>query len=111
MTQPATEHPTRTLFMGDDSLCDGFRLIGFETWANPSDEEVEKVLRQLSAGRENAFVIVDHHILHADIPTLQQIRKEGGRIVVIAVPPLKSPGDLSVDVARQVQSMFGSSSV
>jgi vacuolar-type H+-ATPase subunit F/Vma7 len=107
----APDYSTRMIFMGDDTLGDGFRLIGFETWPNPSHEEVDTLLRQLSAGRENAFVIVDEPILRANIPSLRQVRREGGRVVVVAVPPLQSPGELSVEVARQVQNMFGSSSV
>ena len=29
--EPESGHTTRMLFLGDDTLADGFRLIGFET--------------------------------------------------------------------------------
>lgn len=102
---------TRMLFLGDDSLADGFRLIGFETFPNPSPEEADRVFRDLQRGRGNAFVIVDDRIMQSDIPGLRQVRKEGGRIVVAAVPPLKEPSRLASDVADRLAAMFGSSNL
>lgn len=102
---------TRMLFLGDDSLADGFRLIGFETFPNPSPEEADRIFRELQRGRENAFVIVDDRIMRSDIQGLRQVRREGGRIVVAAVPPLKEPPRLTSDVADRLAAMFGSSNL
>jgi vacuolar-type H+-ATPase subunit F/Vma7 len=107
----APGHPTRLLFLGDESLADGFRLIGFETHANPSPDEVERVLRDLSRNRERAFVVVDDQVMGADIPQLQRLRREGGRIVVIAVPLLNAPPVLSSAVADRLTALFGAASV
>ena len=103
----AEEHPTRMIFMGDDSLGDGFRLIGFEVYPNPSGNEVERTLRELAGARQSALVVVDQKIMRSDIPTLGQLRREGGRIVVTAVPPLSDPESLSSEVMGQLQSLFG----
>ena len=88
-----TEHehgqPTRMLFLGEESLADGFRLIGFETHPNPTPEEVDRVFRDLSRGRDKAFVVVDDRVMRRGHPEPKRVRREGGRIVVIAVPPLK----------------------
>jgi vacuolar-type H+-ATPase subunit F/Vma7 len=43
------------IFMGEAQLADGFRLIGFETWADPSFDEVEKLVRDLIVRRQNVF--------------------------------------------------------
>ena len=102
---------TRMLFLGDDSLADGFRLIGFETYSNPSPDEVDQVLRELQRDREHAFVVVDERLMQAEIPTLEQVRAEGGRIVVIAVPPLAAPPKLSSDVSARLKAMFGTASM
>lgn len=102
---------TRMLFLGEDSLADGFRLIGFETVPNPTPEEVERVLRELQRGRDNAFVILDDQVMRADIPALRQARREGGRIVVASVPALKDPLRLASDVADRLAAMFGSSNL
>lgn len=105
----AGEHPTRMIFMGDDSLGDGFRLIGFEVFSNPDEGEVDRLLRELSGARHNAFVVVDQRIMSAEIPALKQLRREGGRIVITAVPPLANPTDLSSEVMGRLQSLFGNS--
>lgn len=107
----ATVQPTsatRMLFLGEEALADGFRLIGFETYPDPSLEEVERVLRELQRERESAFVVVADALMRADIPALRQAQREGGRIVVVAVPPLSAAPRLDSAVARRVAAMFGS---
>jgi vacuolar-type H+-ATPase subunit F/Vma7 len=106
-----TGRSTRMLFLGDESLADGFRLIGFETYPDPAHEDVDRIFRELKRGRENAFVIVDDRIMQAGIPALNEVRDEGGRIVVAAVPALKAPPKLASDVADRLQAMFGSSNI
>ncbi|NEX21224.1 ATPase [Thiorhodococcus mannitoliphagus] len=99
--------PTRMLFLGDDRLADGFRLIGFETHPNPSEQEAEQVFRDLLRQREKAFVIVDDALMHQRIPSLRRVLDEGGRIVVIAVPALGAAPKLTSDVAQRLSAMFG----
>ena len=50
------------LFLGDDRLADGFRLIGFETFPSPGPETVDSVFRDLLRRRDKAFAIVDDRI-------------------------------------------------
>lgn len=100
-------HPTRMLFLGDESLADGFRLIGFEAVANPAAEEVDRILRELVRNREKAFVVVDDRVMGLEVPNLKRARKEGGRIVVIAVPSLSAPTVLASEVAERLAALFG----
>jgi vacuolar-type H+-ATPase subunit F/Vma7 len=106
-----TEHecgpPTRMLFLGEQSLADGFRLIGFETHPDPSPEEADRIIRDLSRAREKAFVVVDDRTMAADVPSLKQVRREGGRIVVVAVPPLNAQTRLGSEVADRLNALFG----
>jgi len=103
---------TRLLFIGDHSLADGFRLIGFETFADQEPAQVNRILRDLDRGRENAFVIVDDAIMEWDVPMLAQLRREGGRIIVISLPPLESmPPQLTSDVAARLQNLFGAGTI
>lgn len=104
-------HKTRMLFLGDSTLGDGFRLIGFESLNNPSEEQVERVFRELINSRQNAFVLLDESIPRAGIPSLKQVLAEGGRVVVTTIPPLTAPGELSREVAEQLRAMFGSSTM
>ena len=99
--------PTRMLFLGEEGLADGFRLIGFETHPSPTAEEADRVFRDLSRNREKAFVVVDDRLLHADLPHLQKVRREGGRILVISVPPLNAPAALSSEVADRLNALCG----
>lgn len=102
---------TRLVFLGEQALADGFRLIGFETHPDPTPEHVDKRLRDLQRERARAFVIVDDALMQAEIPALQQLRREGGRIVVIAVPKLQADPQLHSDVAARLSVLFGSSNL
>ncbi|KXX64800.1 V-type ATP synthase subunit F [Marichromatium gracile] len=107
---PSTETatPARLVFIGDERLADGFRLIGFEAHENPAPETVERLLRGLLRARAKALVVVDDALMAADIPSLQRIRREGGRIVVVAVPALGAePPRLSSAVADRLDALFG----
>jgi vacuolar-type H+-ATPase subunit F/Vma7 len=104
---PEENHGTRMLFLGDDSLADGFRLIGFETFPNPQPGDVDKLFRDLLKAGDKAFVIVDDELMRAEVPSLQQVRAEGGRIVVASVPRLREPSRLASDVADRLDAMFG----
>jgi|GEM_PF-645730 vacuolar-type H+-ATPase subunit F/Vma7 len=103
--------PTRMLFLGEASLADGFRLIGFETFTDPSEEQVEHIFLQLRQSRDKAFVIVDDALMRRGAQNLDQVRNEGGRIIVISVPGLTDPPRLTSEVADRLAAMFGGSSV
>jgi vacuolar-type H+-ATPase subunit F/Vma7 len=102
---------TRMLFLGADSLADGFRLIGFETHANPSAADVDQVFRSLRKSRDRAFVVVDDGVMRSGAANLARVRREGGRIVVVSVPPLAGPVRLESEVADRLQAMFGSNNL
>jgi vacuolar-type H+-ATPase subunit F/Vma7 len=108
---PLEGEGTRMIFLGADSLADGFRLIGFETHANPSADDVDQLFRTLRHSRDKAFVVVDEAVMRSGAGNLARVRREGGRIVVVAVPPLAGPVELESEVADRLQAMFGSSSL
>jgi len=101
-----TGRKTRMLFLGDDRLADGFRLIGFETLPNPDPGTVDELFGELQRNREKALVIVDDHIMRSDSKALEQVRREGGRIVVIAVPRLDEAPHLSGEVSDRLTATF-----
>jgi vacuolar-type H+-ATPase subunit F/Vma7 len=104
-------HPTRLLFLGETGLAEGFRLIGFETHPDPSPAEAERIIRELSHTRERAFLIVDDRLMAADIPSLKRVRREGGRVLVISVPPLNAPPRLASEVTDRVSALFGAAAL
>ena len=112
MTSSASEAAvTRMLFLGDAALTDGFQLIGFETWADPSVEELDRILAELVEHKANAFVILDSRLAQQNSPMLRRVRAEGGRIVVTEVPQLNEPGDMRSEIDNQARSMLGNSSL
>ncbi|MBS3800462.1 MAG: ATPase [Thioalkalivibrio sp.] len=105
---PALDHNARLVFMGAHELADGFRLIGFETLSNPEPSEVGSLLRQMQKERDRALVVVDDAIMNWDVPELAQLRHEGGRILLVSVPPLnRAPPHLTSEVAQRVEQLFG----
>ena len=98
---------TRLLFLGEESLADGFRLIGFETHPDPSPAEAERIIRELCHKGERTFLIVDERLMAADIPSLKRVRREGGRVLVIAIPALNAPPLLASEVADRLSALFG----
>jgi vacuolar-type H+-ATPase subunit F/Vma7 len=108
MTQiPERSAHTRMIFMGSAALTDGFRLIGFETRADPKPQEVEKLLRELVNKRQNAFLVLDQTLADADMPMLDRVRAEGGHIVVVTVPPLNDADQFSTRIDKRLQMMLG----
>ncbi len=103
-----SEHNSRTrlIFMGEAQLADGFSLIGFETWPDPSFDEVEKFVRDLIVRRQNVFLVVDRRIANAELPSIMRIRKEGGHIVVTPVPPLNTPDTFHMQIDDRLQAIF-----
>ncbi|MEA3277946.1 MAG: V-type ATP synthase subunit F [Pseudomonadota bacterium] len=107
MAAQSTPDGTRMVFLGDETLADGFRMIGFETHTAPSDEEVERFFHRLIVQKETAFVVVDERVMQSQSASLRQTRREGGRIIVAAIPLLQDPPRLASDVADRLQAMFG----
>ena len=99
--------PTRMLFMGDTSLTDGFRLIGFEIIADPSVEELNRTLQTLVDEKHNAFIILDNRLSECGSTVLERVRAEGGRIVVTEVPPLNAPQQFHCKIDKQVRTLLG----
>jgi vacuolar-type H+-ATPase subunit F/Vma7 len=98
---------TRQLFLGDASLATGFRLAGFEVFPDADVAELERMLEQLQATRTPAFVVIDQELAESDSRLLQQIRSEGGRILLTQVPPLTHPEQMRSSVDDHIQQLLG----
>ena len=110
METAATEHSSaRLIFMGEASLTEGFRLIGFEVWPDPTPEQLQNVLEELQSSQARAFLVIDQRLEGACCPALESVRMEGGRILVTSVPPLNEPHRFHSSVDHQIQSLLGSS--
>ncbi len=99
--------PTRMIFMGEASLTDGFKLIGFETWADPTPGILDQQLEKLLKAREKAFIILGHTLANCDSALLRQVRSEGGYIVVTQIPALADPDNFQCEIDDRLQLLLG----
>jgi len=98
---------TRQLFFGDANLATGFRLAGFEVFADAGITQLEQMLTQLRAARTSAFVVIDRHLAESDSRLLEEVRREGGRILLTQVPPLTHPEQMKSSVDDHIQQLLG----
>ncbi|MCW8907390.1 MAG: ATPase [Sedimenticola sp.] len=101
------ETPTRMLFMGEAALTEGFRLIGFETWADATRQELDELLQGLLKKRQKAFIVLGQALAGCDSALLQQVRAEGGRIIVTQVPSLADPDNFQCEIDDRLQILLG----
>ncbi len=97
--------------MGGQALTEGFALLGFETHADATPEDVERMLSALLRNKEKALVFLEHSLSHGAGPQLARVRKEGGHIVVSEVPPLQAPKDYRPPVEELVRRVLGPSAL
>ena len=84
-------------------LTDGFRLIGFETLTEPDSGKMDELLSQLLQERERALLIIEQSMNQLGSKLLDQIRSEGGRIVLSEVPSLHDPEEFHSDLDGQLE--------
>jgi len=100
---------TRMIFMGEAELAVGFKLIGFEVWVDPAEEEMDRILKQLVEQREKAFVVLGRQWARMESEALRGVREEGGRIVITAVPPLHDFEHFHCQIDARINAMFARS--
>ena len=98
---------TRQLFLGDSSLATGFRLAGFEVYPDADVTRLEQILEQLRSTRASAFVVIDQQLAETDSHVLEEVRREGGRILLTQVPALTEPEEMKSSVDNKIRQLLG----
>ncbi|MCU7876398.1 MAG: ATPase [Candidatus Thiodiazotropha sp. (ex Lucinoma borealis)] len=106
MSETAT-HNVRKIFVGSHALTDGFRLIGFETLTEPDAGRLDELLSVLLKEKQRALLIIEQSINQIGSKLLEQIRSEGGRIVLSEVPSLHDPDNFQSDLDGQLRKLTG----
>jgi vacuolar-type H+-ATPase subunit F/Vma7 len=101
------EGSARLVVLGSTGLVSGFALIGAEVHAEADQAEVEAVLEQLAKRGDEALVLMETHLAHGRGYWLSRLRDEGGRIVIIELPPLTAPQDYAPAVDEVVRAVLG----
>lgn len=104
---PAAPARPRLIVMGSAALCEGFGLIGMETYPDATRAGVEAVLAELARAQVQALLFLEHGLARVAGDWLKQVRNESGRIVVTEVPPLNAPADYRPAVDEVVRSILG----
>lgn len=102
-----TAHPVRNIFIGGPALTDGFRLIGFETLTDPDVRQLDQLLGELQRERQRALLIIEQSISRLGSKLLDQVRSEGGRIVLSEVPSLHDPDTFQSELDAQLKKLTG----
>lgn len=106
MNETATPR-VRNIFVGSHALADGFRLIGFETLTDPDRQRLDRLLSELQRERQRTLLIIEQSVTLIDSKLLEQIRREGGRIILSEVPSLHHPDDFHSELDAQLKKLTG----
>jgi vacuolar-type H+-ATPase subunit F/Vma7 len=103
----ASRVPVRNIFIGSAALTDGFRLIGFETLTDPDLQQLDRLLNELQGSRQRALLIIEQPVSQMGSKLLEQVRNEGGRIVLSEVPSLHAPDNFQGELDAQLKKLTG----
>ena len=98
---------TRQLFLGDAALATGFRLAGFEVYPDADIAKLDDMLDHLMTSRTPAFVVIDQQLAASGSQRLEQVRREGGRILVTQVPALTRPDQMHSAIDDHIRQLLG----
>ena len=98
---------TRQVFLGEAPLATGFRLAGFEVFPDADVKQLDSLLEQLQAQRAHAFVVIDHRLAESGSRRLDEVRREGGRILLTEVPSLTRPDEMRSSVDGHIRQLLG----
>jgi len=99
----------KIIAIGNSALMDGFALLGIETYADASADEIDAVLTELVRERERALVYLQQDLMSAAIPMVQQLRIKGGSILICEIPDLHTADDYQPEVEKLIGRVLGRS--
>ncbi len=99
----------KVIAIGNSALMDGFALLGIRTYADASADVINAVLSELVRNRERALVYLQQDLMSADIPMIQQLRIQGGSILICEIPDLHTAEDYRPEVEKLTGRVLGSS--
>jgi len=98
---------SRLIFLGDAALARGFHLAGFEVFPGANIDTLEKLLHELRDKRATAFIILSQDLADAESNVLREVKEEGGRILISAVPPLNQPEAMYSEIDSSIAQLLG----
>lgn len=111
MKSTGTRTPARMIALGSAALMEGFGLIGFETYADPSPKTVEKLLEELLHNRRAALVVIEQSLAKNSDRCLLRAQRESGLIVITEIPEIRLSESYRSRVESLVESTLGPASL
>jgi vacuolar-type H+-ATPase subunit F/Vma7 len=108
---PEPALPARLIALGSAALTEGFALIGFETYPDPTPEVLEDLLRDLLRRQQAALVAIEQGLAQNPGRRLTRALREGARIVITEIPALQQPPRYHSRVDRLVERVLGASAL
>ncbi len=99
----------RLIFMGSEALADGFALLGFEIFANASQDEVEKLLSELLKRKQKALIFLEDKLAQTPREAFLRARSESANIIITEIPALSTPETYRPIVEDLVMRVLGAS--
>ena len=90
---------------------DGFALLGIETHVDLGIEALEALLLSIVSSQERTLIYLQQDLLDNDIPILNQIRSEGGSILISEVPSLHEPENRQASIDMLIRKTIGPSAL
>jgi vacuolar-type H+-ATPase subunit F/Vma7 len=98
----------KIIAVGASALMDGFALLGIKTYADESAEIIDAMLRELDRNHETALVFIQRDPDNFRIPMVQQLRNQGGRILICEIPALQDVHGHQPEVEKLIARVMGS---
>jgi vacuolar-type H+-ATPase subunit F/Vma7 len=95
--------------IGNRELMDGFALLGIRTYADANAVEINDLLTELARKRERALVYIQQDLISEETPIIQQLRLQGGSILVCEIPHLRGAAEYHPQVEKLIRRVLGSS--
>jgi vacuolar-type H+-ATPase subunit F/Vma7 len=99
----------KIIAIGNASLMDGFALLGIQTFADQSADTINALLTELVHSRERALVFIQQGFISTKIPMIQQLRNQGGSILICEIPNLDTADDYTPEVEKLIGRVLGPS--
>jgi vacuolar-type H+-ATPase subunit F/Vma7 len=111
MSSPIGLAPARMIALGSAALMEGFALIGFETYVDPAQDEIEKLMLELLRSQQAVLIVIEQSLASNPGRNLLRAQTEGGRIVITEIPEINLSGNYHSRVEHLVQSLLGPTSL
>jgi len=97
----------RLIMMGSEALCEGFALLGFETFPDALSKDVENILLELLNAQEKALVFLENNLSQEPSSVFLRARSESDRIIITEIPSLNAPNTYKPSVESLIARVLG----